>query len=142
MAPLEGKLQMFIAKNRKTSELAGCVFLKKFSMVGSREYEPVSAAELPLMESLAVEPKYAGRGIGGQLVKNCEKTAQQWGFDRLMLQVYSENTNAIRFYQKRGYKEVCEDNTIQRPVSASLFGIRWQEFDHKVMVKELSSGPC
>lgn len=36
MAPLEGKLQMFIAKNRKTSELAGCVFLKKFSMVGSR----------------------------------------------------------------------------------------------------------
>eukprot|EP00668_Euglena_longa_P015443 GGOE01019523.1.p4 GENE.GGOE01019523.1~~GGOE01019523.1.p4 ORF type:complete len:101 (-),score=21.35 GGOE01019523.1:119-421(-) len=96
------------------------------------------------MESLAVEPKYQRRGIGSQLVRRCEEMTQQWGFDRLMLQVYAENREAIQFYETCGYREVCEDNTIQRPVSINQFGftstprIRWQVFCHKVMVKQLA----
>ena len=53
-------------------------------------------------------------------------------------QVYVENAGAIKFYKKRKYKEVFEDNRIQRPVGSSIFGIRWTEFNHKVMVKNLS----
>jgi len=140
-APVDEDLRVFIATNRKTKELAGCVFLKKFKMGGSKTYEPMKADELPLMESLAVDPKYAGRGLGGALVKKCEAAAREWGYDRLMLQVYSENTRAIRFYQRRGYREICEDGTIQRPVSSSLFGIRWDSFDHKVMAKQLYGMP-
>jgi len=130
--------EIFLATNRRTGELVGCVFLKRLKTKDLPGYDVLDAADIPLMESLAVNPKYSGQGIGSRLVKECENLALKWGYNKLLLQVYVENAGAIKFYKKRKYKEVFEDNRIQRPVGSSIFGIRWTEFNHKVMVKNLS----
>ena len=79
--------EIFLATNRRTGELVGCVFLKRLKTKDLPGYDVLDAADIPLMESLAVNPKYSGQGIGSRLVKECENLALKWGYNKLLLQV-------------------------------------------------------
>lgn len=51
------------------------------------------------IEGLFVLPKYWNKGIGSELLKHVLNVKKE-----LRLQVYENNSNAIRFYKKHGFK--------------------------------------
>lgn len=51
-----------------------------------------------------VHPNYEGKGVAGSLIKFVEKLAKENGYTTIRLDVFSENTRAVNFYKKLGYR--------------------------------------
>lgn len=47
-----------------------------------------------------------GKGQGSWLLSQCERLAENDGMTQVLLEVDSDNTSAIRFYEKNGYSVV------------------------------------
>jgi ribosomal-protein-alanine N-acetyltransferase len=58
------------------------------------------------IQTIEVAPEHRRLGIGNELLRRVEGTAQTAGADSIWLHVDSENTPAIRLYEAFGYK--CE----------------------------------
>jgi ribosomal protein S18 acetylase RimI-like enzyme len=72
--------------------------------------------------SIAVDAREAGRGVGSQLMEAAENAARGRKAERLHLEVRADNAAAIRFYQRRGYKEVGRrDRYYEDGMDALLF---------------------
>lgn len=66
------------------------------------KYDPESIPEL----CIAVERRYAGLGVGAQLLRNvCDLAAEQ-GAPAIALWVDSENDRASRLYRKEGFEPI------------------------------------
>lgn len=57
-----------------------------------------------VIEYLYVDPSYRGRGVGTELLTRGESRLREHGVDRIELEVLSLNTDAMQFYQARGYQ--------------------------------------
>ena len=53
---------------------------------------------------LAIQEEYEGRGVARLLMKRAERWAKEMGFDRVALDVFASNNNALEFYQRAGFK--------------------------------------
>jgi len=60
------------------------------------------------LDLLAVRVRYRYRGIGRWIVEWLEKVALTAGISRVSVQVRQQNTGAVKFYKKLGYKVVSE----------------------------------
>ena len=58
------------------------------------------------INSLAVGSQWRHCGIGGRLLDHAYERAKSDGYDRVSLHVWSDNLNAISFYEKRGFTTV------------------------------------
>ncbi len=56
--------------------------------------------------NIAVKPGYRRRGIGGVLLESLEEELEKLGAREFYLEVRRDNTGAIAFYEKKGYKGV------------------------------------
>ena len=56
--------------------------------------------------TIAVDPKFQGRGLGRKLLERCLKEARSQGCDRFSLEVRADNKPAIALYEKSGYEIV------------------------------------
>jgi ribosomal protein S18 acetylase RimI-like enzyme len=56
------------------------------------------------IESLSVLPQYRGSGLGSELLSRLEEHLTAQGVDDLMLGVLAGNRDAIRLYERRGYR--------------------------------------
>lgn len=56
--------------------------------------------------SIAVDPKYQRMGMGELLMDHAEVIAKDHHYDMLRLTVHPENTSAVRFYEKMGWKKI------------------------------------
>jgi ribosomal protein S18 acetylase RimI-like enzyme len=67
------------------------------------------------IQHLATVPGLRGRGIGTALIEFCERTAIEAGFSKLALDVATDNRNAIRLYEKLGFRihGTIEDRVLQ-----------------------------
>ncbi len=52
---------------------------------------------------IAVHPRFRGRGLAGQMVRQLHDLARMRGATSIRLKVYRGNTVAIHFYKKLGY---------------------------------------
>lgn len=52
---------------------------------------------------LAVDPDYAGNGVGGMLFDCCKSVMEQAGARMLMVDTQADNSSAITFFTKRGF---------------------------------------
>ncbi|MDF2791724.1 MAG: family N-acetyltransferase [Neobacillus sp.] len=57
------------------------------------------------IDTVCVDERFRGRGIGTMLLKEAEKTALQRGYSRLSLNVAQDNPIAKKLYESIGYKE-------------------------------------
>ncbi|WP_299730634.1 GNAT family N-acetyltransferase [uncultured Tateyamaria sp.] len=55
------------------------------------------------VNALAVRACARGGGIGTALLSAVEETARGAGYDRLSIQVYEQNTGAVRLYRRAGF---------------------------------------
>lgn len=59
--------------------------------------------------ALAVHPSFQGRGIGHALMDDAEREARRLGVERMHLTVHPDNTQAVRFYENRGWRRRLDD---------------------------------
>jgi [ribosomal protein S18]-alanine N-acetyltransferase len=55
------------------------------------------------IETIEVDREWRGRGVGGELLRRMEGSAQAAGATTLWLHVDAENNSAIRLYEAHGY---------------------------------------
>lgn len=60
------------------------------------------------VQKLYVDPAHVGHGMGGQLMVVGEGVMRQAGTDVAWLVVHEDNTGAMRFYERLGYRDVGE----------------------------------
>ena len=58
------------------------------------------------VSGIAVEREYRGQGIGGSLLRRLYEEFYNDGFERVTLEVRKSNKEAIRFYERQGFKPV------------------------------------
>lgn len=56
------------------------------------------------IESLSVLPRYRGSGLGSELLSRLEEHLAERGVDDLILGALAGNRDAIRLYERRGYR--------------------------------------
>jgi ribosomal protein S18 acetylase RimI-like enzyme len=56
------------------------------------------------IESLSVLPEYRGSGLGTQLLERLEDHLHERGVDDMILGALAGNADAIRLYERRGYR--------------------------------------
>ena len=56
------------------------------------------------IESLSVLPAYRGSGLGSELLERLEAHLHECGVDDLILGALAGNADAIRLYERRGYR--------------------------------------
>lgn len=71
------------------------------------------------LNQIAVLPKYQGLGIGRQLVQIWLKRAIEEGFELVSLDVNSDNTRAVRWYQKVGLRVTSTSGIFECQLSPS-----------------------
>ena len=65
---------------------------------------------MPLLEScelLSINSTTDGQGVGTQLLSAFEESVQSQGIERIWLVTSNDNLNAMRFYQRRGYRIIA-----------------------------------
>lgn len=58
------------------------------------------------LESVAVHPAHAGRGIGRQLIEHCEHEARIGGYDGIRLYTNEVMSANLKLYPRLGYAEI------------------------------------
>ena len=58
------------------------------------------------VQDLGVSESFRGSGIGSQLLEACEQVARRIGARWLQLDVLSDNTQAVKFYEKHALRPV------------------------------------
>ena len=58
--------------------------------------------------TIAVEPKYRGKGLGRALMQACFEDLRMTPARRMILEVAADNPSAIRLYQKLGFTKLSE----------------------------------
>ncbi|MFH1688261.1 MAG: peptidase C39 family protein [bacterium] len=89
----ESRATNFVLEDKSSIAGAACLLWRK-SHQGARLY------------NIAVDPSYQGRGLGLKLLKECELEAARRGCEKMTLEVRSDNSGAIRFYERQGYAVV------------------------------------
>lgn len=58
--------------------------------------------------TIAVDPKYRGKGVGAALLKACFEDLMMTASRRMILEVAADNPAAIRLYSKLGFEKLSE----------------------------------
>ena len=61
------------------------------------------------INALAVFAEGQNQGFGSKLLASAEHQARANGFDKMSIQVYAQNTGAVRLYERLGYSHVASE---------------------------------
>ena len=75
----------------------------------SADYEGEIYYEFGYVSDLAVAASLRGQGIGSQLLDACEQYAKARGAKWLRIQALTDNTGAVRLYEKFGFRSLSID---------------------------------
>lgn len=68
----------------------------------------VDRGETAQLRWFNLDPKYRGRGIGGQMFNDAIKYCREAGFKRAWLSTFTESETAIGIYRRRGFNLIEE----------------------------------
>jgi ribosomal protein S18 acetylase RimI-like enzyme len=55
--------------------------------------------------SICILPDYEGTGVGGKLIESFQLACKAEGYERLTLSVLKQNSHALAFYEKHGWRQ-------------------------------------
>ena len=84
----------------RPADLPAFVAVDGPNLVGLVTYEP----GIESWHVLSLDSLVPGHGIGGELLDRVEDAARSAGCSRITLVTTNDNTDAISFYQRRGYR--------------------------------------
>jgi ribosomal protein S18 acetylase RimI-like enzyme len=92
----------------------------------------------PILTNLSVDYDARKSGLGSRLVDICEQEVlRDWNMKEIILEVEDDNMNALRFYQKRGYRVLFEDPA-SRQYDVSGLWLKQVRCSRQVMYKRLN----
>ncbi len=92
--------------------------------VGHQQLPSAAASEL---KRLYVQERFAGRGVGRDLLRHAEKSAAALGADLLWLQAWDGNTRALQFYPRCGYEDL----------GGTVYTIEGEDFPNRLFGKRV-----
>lgn len=93
----------------------------------------------PILTNLSVAYDARKSGLGTKLVDICEQEVlRRWYMKEIILEVEDDNENALRFYQKRGYKILFADPASRQYDTSGLW-LKQVRCSRQVMYKRLDS---
>ena len=96
---------LYVAVREESREIMGCIVLNNDQ---EPEYKDVEwlyeQGKFAIIHRLMVHPNYEGKGVARSLIEFVEKIAKENGYTAIRLDVFSENTRAVNFYKKQGYR--------------------------------------
>lgn len=92
----EAGVEIFIAEE-ETGELLGFVEVHPHK-------DALSGIEQGYIAAIAVSPQGEGQGTGRRLMLTAENWARQKGYKQLVLNVFTNNERAVRFYTRLHYE--------------------------------------
>lgn len=97
-----------------------------------------SGKTVPYLANLSVSKYTRKSGVGSKLLDASEEVVREWkaGYKTMVLQVEQDNTDAIQFYKKRGWKFVYADPTCRR-FDTSGFFLKESRVTKYAMVREI-----
>lgn len=115
-SPLSYK-NCFVAVDCRDDQIAGVINLFPADLLREQSHALINTQRWRFLEpvfkrqdwgslfinSLAVGRQWRKSGIGGRLLDHASEQAKSEGYDRVSLHVWSENLNAVSFYEKRGF---------------------------------------
>ena len=103
----EGVEQLLFVVDRKIVAYAECTFeiVGKDTWVNPAYFERRDMRPL-YVEELAVHPDWAGRGVGTFVLEQLQHLARVRGLTHLVLEVAENNTHALGWYRKRGFRKL------------------------------------
>lgn len=66
------------------------------------------------IENMGVTPEYRSKGVGSKLMVKLYELAKQKGYQKIYINAYIENTGAITFYEKNGFRKI--DVSLERDI--------------------------
>jgi ribosomal protein S18 acetylase RimI-like enzyme len=66
--------------------------------------------------ALAFFPEFRGQGLGTQLLSLAQAQAQEQGFQQVSLLCFEQNTRALKFYQRHGFKVIDRTPIVPHPL--------------------------
>ncbi|MFI5240912.1 MAG: GNAT family N-acetyltransferase [Microgenomates group bacterium] len=58
------------------------------------------------VQNMGVSPDFRSKGVGAELMKECLKIAKEKGFEAVYVVSYYDNSKAVAFYEKSGFKRI------------------------------------
>ncbi len=86
-------------------ELAGKLRRKRAAAHSSDTKAPSAGIRSGNLLSICVLPDYKGTGVAGKLIESYLLACAAEGYERLTLSVLSENSRAVAFYKKHGWRQ-------------------------------------
>ena len=86
--------------------------LKMMSRLGINRYMPGVEDDEVFISNIAVYEQYRGKGISTKLLNCAQEFAKENGYPKLSLYTEIDNFNAIKVYEKYGFKT---DYTVKLP---------------------------
>lgn len=86
------------------------------------------------INALAVFAESQNQSVGSKLLSAAETLARTNGFDRMSIQVYSQNTGAVRLYERQGYLRAASEPVRLHPSPPYYTG------EVLLLMKSLSTG--
>lgn len=71
-------------------------------LIGKERGYPYRKGKTAEIDNMGVSPEYRSRGIGTKLFEALKAWCKEHGFQRIYVNVYHGNEQAIKFYQKQG----------------------------------------
>ncbi|HEC65345.1 MAG TPA: GNAT family N-acetyltransferase [bacterium] len=66
------------------------------------------------LENLGVVPGTKRKGVGTKLLERITKWARKKGYNRIYLESYAKNEEALKFYRKKGFRDI--DISLERKI--------------------------
>ena len=95
-----GEVMITRGRSHRLADLAGLIAWQAGERVGAATYR----IEGEGCELLSLNALHSGDGTGSDLLAAVEEAARQAGCQRLWLITTNDNLDALRFYQRRGYR--------------------------------------
>ena len=67
------------------------------------------------INALAAYPEYRGLGLGTRLLEAAQALASEAGCQELSLEVFDQNKDALRLYERYGYREIARLPAVPHP---------------------------
>lgn len=123
----------------KMAELVGCptetmivsendTGIDGFVRVSQDVCGPVSGCSTTEIATLYVRPRHHGQGIGQALLRQAMEVAQDYGAGSVWLTVNHENTSALGFYARQGFRKIGQ----------TLFRIGDEVYPNDVLTRDLN----
>jgi ribosomal protein S18 acetylase RimI-like enzyme len=68
------------------------------------------------VNALAAYPEYRGLGLGTELLEAAHAVASEAGCEELSLEVFDQNEDAVRLYERHGYREIARLPAAPHPI--------------------------